>query len=517
MLRFCIFAVFLLLDACMVGPDYKEPPKPVAPNWKTYDKHIKQNSFRNANWWKVFHDPTLTKLIHLGYQHNISLQSAAAKVMQMRAKLAQSVGQFYPQQQALNGNFTYQRIGGQSLQFVLPSSLDTVLASTTASWELDFWGKYRRSILSNDASFLASYGAYDNALVSLTADIATTYIQIRTTEALIKVIKQNIAVQKEALDIAKARFNAGETNLLDVEESLTVLAQTEATLPTYISQLQKDKDMLGVLLGTTPNHVDGLLLPSYGIPKAPKSVAVGIPKESISRRPDVFQARMQAIAQSEAIGAVKAQLYPSLSLAGTFGFGANNIPPSSLGDIFDWSNRIVSGGPSFTWPILNYGQITNQVRQQDAIFQQSLLTYVDTVLKAQQEVQDNIVQFAEMQKSEGHLIVANKAAVTSTKLAIIRYKEGESDYTPVLNTETQQLKVQTSLVNTQGDVPIALVALFRAIGGGWQIRGCNDIVPVAMKNAMKARTNWGDLLEQPNHRLPNKVSEQTKELYLPNW
>lgn len=501
----------------MVGPDYKEPLKPVTPHWKKFDKSIKETSTRNENWWKVFHDPTLTKLIEKGYHHNLSLQSAAAKVLQTRAKLAQSVGQLYPQQQLINGAFDYQRIGGQQLQFVLPSTIDTLLLSTTASWELDFWGKYRRSILSNDATFLASYAAYDNALVSLTADIALTYIQIRTTETLIKVTKQNIAVQKESLKIAKSRYFSGETNLLDVEEALTVLKQTEATLPPLVSQLKHDKDLMGVLLGTTPNKVDAMLLPSYGIPSVPKSVAIGIPKEALSMRPDVFQARVEAIAQSEAIGAVKAQLYPSFSLAGTFGFSSNNIPPGSLGDLFNWSNRVINASPSFSWPILNYGQITNQVRQQDAQFQQSLLSYINVVLKAQQEVQDSIAQFAEMKKSEHYLIVADAAAIRSTQLAIVRYTEGESDFTPVLNTQTQQLNVQTSLVNTQGDVPKALVVLYRSIGGGWQIRGCHDIVPNTMKNAMASRTNWGNLLEQANHQLPKKVEQQTKELYLPNW
>lgn len=501
----------------MVGPNYKEPTKPVTPHWKKYGKHIKETSLRNANWWKVFHDPTLTKLIYLGYQHNLSIQSAAAKVLQMRAQLAQSVGNLYPQQQLLNGNFTYQRIGGQSLQFVLPSSLDTVFMSSTATWELDFWGKYRRTILSNDAAFLASYAAYDNALVSLTADIALTYIQIRTTENLIVVTKNNILVQKESLRLATARYTAGETNLLDVEEAQTVLSQTEASLPPLISQLKQDKDTLGVLLGTTPDRVDALLIPKRGIPKAPQSAAIGIPKESISMRPDVYQARMEAIAQSEAIGAVKAQLFPSFSLTGTFGFGANNIPPSSLNDIFNWSNRVATGGPAFSWPILNYGQITNSVRQQDAKFQQSLLSYMEIVLKAQKEVQDNIVQFVEMQKSQRYLVTANNAAVKSTQLAMIRYKEGQTDYTPVLNTETQQLKVQTSLVKAQGDVPKALVALYRAIGGGWQIRGCNDIVPVSMKKSMVARTNWGDLLAQPNHQPPTNSTQQTKELFLPDW
>ncbi|MDP3561614.1 MAG: efflux transporter outer membrane subunit [Legionellaceae bacterium] len=517
-LIYFITPFFLFLSACMVGPNYKEPTKKVASHWIKKDKYIKESSFRNANWWKVFNDPTLTALIYQGYQHNLSLHRAAVHVLRTRAQLAQSVGQFFPQQQLMTGNLTYQRIGGQSLEFVLPSSFNTALMGFSASWELDFWGKYRRAILSRDASFYASYAAYDNALVTLTSDIASTYIAIRTTERLIEVTKKNIKVQAYSLKLAAARHRAGETSLLDVEQAQTVLSQTQSNLPPLASNLQQQKDMLGVLLGTTPDQVDCFLTGKHGaIPKAPSSVAVGIPKETLMKRPDIYQSRMEVIAQSERIGAIKANLYPAISLTGTFAFAANDIGQSSLSDLFSWSNRTISAGPSFNWPLLNYGQITNAVREQDAVFQEALLNYLDLTLKAQQEVQDNITQFIEMKKSEGYLITANGAATKATKLSLVRYKEGQSDFTPVLNSETQQLKVETSLATAQGDVPKALVALYRSLGGGWQIRGCNDIVPRQIEKEMAKRTNWGTLLQQKNHQPPNTGQQRIEELYLPNW
>lgn len=501
----------------MVGPDYKDPQQTEAKHWIKTDASIKKTRIKNANWWDVFHDKTLTSLIHQGYQNNLSLRSAAVHVLQTRALLAQAVGNFYPQQQALMGNYTYNRLGGQSLESLLPQSFDTAIMGFSATWEVDFWGKYRRAILSNDAAFLASFAAYDNALITLTADIATTYIAICTTEELIQITKQNIKVQAEGLKISKARFGAGETSLLDVEQAQTELSQTEATIPPLRSQLQRQKDALAVLLGTTPDKVDEFLHKKHPIPKAPPTVAVGIPKEALAKRPDVHQARLEAIAQSEAIGAVKANLYPSLSLTGTFAFASNNIPPSQVSDIFSWNNRTITAGPAFNWPILNYGQITNAVRAQDAAFQQALLNYMDLVLKAQQEVQDNITQFIESKKTEKSLLVANRAAIKSTQLALIRYREGESDYTPVLDSERQQLKVQTSLTNAQGDIPKALVALYRSLGGGWQIRQCNDIVPDALKKQMAQRTNWGNLLKQQNHQPPATKRQQTRERMIPNW
>lgn len=508
---------YMLLSACvMVGPDYKKPKIKVTHHWKN-NVHVKEKSANNASWWCAFHDKNLTTLIHEGYQQNLSLQSAGVRVLQARAQLAQTVGELFPQQQAIVGNYNYNRIGGGALQSLLPSSFETTTLGFTANWELDFWGKYRRAIRSNDANFLASFAAYDYALVTLTADIATAYIKIRTSEALIRITKANIQLQTTSLKIAQSRYRAGQTSLLDVQQAQTQLAETEGSLPPLISRLQTENDRLAVLLGKPPNAITCLLKPSHGIPKAPKNIAVGIPKEALAQRPDIHQARMEAIAQSESIGAIKANLFPSLSLSGTFAFATNNIGSNSISDIFQWSNRTITAGPAVNWSILNYGQITNAVRVQDAAFQQALLKYQNLVLTAQQEVQDNITRFIETQKSEQSLAKANRSAIQATKLAIIRYREGENDYTTVLYAEQQQLRVQKSLTNTQGEVPLALVALYRSLGGGWQIRNQNDIVPASIKKDMETRTNWSSLLSQNNHMPPITDWEQFKQRYIPNW
>lgn len=515
--RFVTISLYLVLVACMVGPNYQEPPTEIAKHWKKTSKSVKESKIRNANWWKVFHDPILNTLIQRGYDNNLSLQATGVHVLQARAQLAQAVGELYPQQQLVNGNLTYNRIGGQSLQFVLPPTFNTAALGASATWELDFWGKYRRAILANDAAFLASYAAYDNALVTLSADIATTYIAIRTTQELIRITQKNIKVQKWILDITQTRFREGQTSLLDVEQAQTILSQTEATLPPLRISLQQQKDHLCVLLGTTPNQVDGLLSKPRRIPLAPSKIAVGIPRESLAKRPDIYEARMKVITQSEMIGALKTQLYPSVTLSGTFSFASNTINNSTLGEIFDWSSRTITAGPGFSWPILNYGQITNQVRAQDAAFQQALLDYQNKILSAQQEVQDNITQFIESKKTAQALQTANNAATSSTHLSMIRYQEGQSDFTPVLQSEMQQLEVQISLTNAQGDIPKAMVALYRSLGGGWQIRNGNDIVPKDIKKNMADRTNWGSLLQQNNHEPAKTRSQRIHEHILPNW
>lgn len=510
-------AAIMLVGCMMVGPDYHEPQKKIAPHWLQTGTLVKAAPIRDADWWQNFRDPTLSSLIYQGYQNNLSLQIAAVRILQSRAQLAKTVGELYPQQQAVSGNYTYQRIGGGSLQSVLPSSFLTAVMSFSASWELDFWGKYRRAIQANDALFLASIAAYDHALVTLIADIASAYINIRTQQALIHVTKTNIQVQTMSLGIAKSRFKAGQTSLLDVEQAQTELAETQATLPALISQMQRYQNSLGVLLGVTPNEIGQMLTKSRGIPKAAPNVAVSIPKETLAQRPDIYQARLEAVAQAANIGAIKANLLPALSLSGTFAFASNNINGNSLSELFNWANRTIVAGPSFSWPILNYGQITNAVRVQDAVFQQSLLNYLNLVLKAQSEVQDNITRYLAAQKSAYSLTIANQSAIKSTRLAIIRYKEGENDYTTVLDAERQQLRVQTSLTNAKGEIALSLVALYRSLGGGWQIRGCNDRVPAEIKIAMGQRTNWGNLLQQQNHQAPMTEWQQIKQLYLPTW
>ena len=516
MLKKYIFLSCCLLNACMVGPDFKDPKKTVEKKWIEHSPLVQNKPVKSADWWKIFHDDNLVALIQEGYRNNLSVQMAGVHVLQARAQLAQAVGELYPQQQAMAGTYDYYRIGGGYLQDVLPGTFYAAILGISANWEIDFWGKYRRAIQSNDATFLASIAAYDHALVTLTADIASDYVNIRTTEALIRVTNENIRLQRTSLNLTEARFHAGEIGLLDVEQARTELAETESKLPTLKAKLQRQKDALAVLLGTVPNQVDKLLV-KKGIPKTSRAIAVGIPLETLNNRPDVHQSRLEAMAQSAMIGVVKANLFPALSLSGTFSFASNSINNASVSDLFNWSNRTITAGPILNWPLLNYGQITNAVRVQDAAFQKSLLNYQNVVLKAQQEVQDNITNYIESQKTEKLLMKANHSAIKSTQLTLISYREGEIDYTTVLTSEQQLLRVQTSLVQAEGDVPQAVIALYRSLGGGWQIRKGNDMVPKEIKEQMAARTDWGNLLKTENHEAPKTSKQQFEQLYLPSW
>ncbi len=503
----------------MVGPDFSTPASSIAASYQPVEGELPAGALADPQWWRGFNDPVLDHLIDLAYRNNLTLQIAGVRVLQARAQLAAAVGELYPQQQAITGAYT-DSLQSKNAPGYVPGSqahIQTAQIGLSASWELDFWGKYRRAIQAQDAVFLGSIDAYDAALVSLTSAVAQTYIAIRTLQQQIAVAQANIGVQTDSLRIATVQFNSGQTSQLDVEQAQTQLSLTEASLPSLKAQLVAQQDALAVLLGLTPDKILPLLGPPAPMPIAPAAVATGIPKDLLRLRPDVKQAEQQAAEQSAMLGVAKAQLYPAFSLSGSFGFEAGDTHGSSLGDLFKWSSHTVSIGPSVQIPIFNYGQLTNQVRAQDAAFEQSILNYQNVVLQAQQEVQDAIAAYVEAGNTVSRLNAANASAQQSTRLAMIRYVDGASDYTTVLNAEQAQLQVQNSLAQAQGAVPTALVQLYAALGGGWQIAQGHDVVPDSIKADMQKRTNWGGLLTPQAHSAPTTPGAQTRQLYVPSW
>jgi outer membrane protein TolC len=250
-----------------------------------------------------------------------------------------------------------------------------------ATWQIDFWGKFRRGVESADSSYLASIASYDDVLVTLLSDVASAYIGIRTLE---KQTRANVADQRKALAIARDRHKGGATSELDVYQAENVLGATQATIPQLKIQLDQGLNALRVLLGMAPEPLGFLLSRSTGvIPVAPRTAAVGIPADLLRRRPDIRAAELRAAAQSAQVGVAAADLYPAISLLGTVGGSATTLLGGNLGQAFHPVGRFFTVGPSFQWNILNYGQITNNVRLQDATLQQYLVDYQNTVLKAQ--------------------------------------------------------------------------------------------------------------------------------------
>jgi len=522
-----LFGLLCSVGCTKVGPDFIRPKTEVLPAWiEAGDRRIKGGPLEQHAWWCVFEDPVLDTLIDTAYHQNLTLSAAGVRVLEARAQLGIAIGGLYPQSQLAFGSLQYNRISEHSPQAVATSQAVGVGNNLTyaqseiglsASWEIDFWGKFRRAIESADAALMASVADYDNVLVSLTASVATSYILIRTLEKRIDIARQNVETQTEALMLAEARFHGGTTSQRDVEQATALLNDTQATIPLLEAQLRQAKDALSVLLGSTPGDLTDVLSgSSSSIPAPPSQIAIGIPVDLLRRRPDIRSAEYQAMAQGAQIGVAKAQLYPAFSLSGTFGLLSSNLGGSSLADMFQWRSRTYSAGPSAQWNLFNYGVLTNNVRVQDARFQQLLIAYQNAVLTAQQEVEDNLAGFLKAEDRAAFLARSAEAARRSFDLAVIQYREGVTDFTTVLTAQQALLNEQDNLAVTLGSVAQNLVGVYKALGGGWEIREGMDLVPPEIRQAMAKRTNWGHLLS-PAAYMPAPDEESRALMRSPDW
>jgi NodT family efflux transporter outer membrane factor (OMF) lipoprotein len=506
----------LLVAACAVGPDFVPQPAPIANTFiGANSRSVKSASENYRDWWKSFRDPTLNQLIHIAYNQNLTLLSAGTRVLQARAVLGVAIGSFYPQVQQGTGSLIYNRTSAATPLAgpnATPSLFWTDSLALQAAWELDFWGKFRRGVESADGAYLASIASYDDVLVTLLGDIAATYVGIRTTEQLIAIARTNVRKQEDALKIAKAKYSGGGTSERDVFQATNVLTATQAVIPQLTIQLQQATDALCVLLGVPPQPLGSLLQRSRGpIASPPSEIMVGIPADLLRRRPDIRAAELAALAQGAQIGVAEAQLYPAISISGTFGGSASTANGHSLGDVVALKGLTYAAGPSFQWNILNYGQITNNVRLQDAKLQQLLVDYQNTVLNAQQEVDNGIALFVQSKAQAGFLRQSVEAALGALKIAMEQYESGATDFTTVLTAEQNLFQAESNLAVATGNVPLGAIAIYRALGGGWQIREDDYFVTAATRDQMRSRTNWGELLapagepQPPAPGLPSPV------------
>jgi NodT family efflux transporter outer membrane factor (OMF) lipoprotein len=518
-IRRIVPALMLCLYGCTsVGPDYEPAQVEVASQWlEAEDQHLKASEPQGGDWWTIFNDAEINRLVEQAYRENLTLQIAGTRVLEARAQFGSALGALYPQTQQMTGSLIDNRLSQHAYQAAFSHifNYDQAQIGLTASWEIDFWGKFRRNIEAADANLQGAVADYDNALVSLIADVTQSYINIRTVEKRLAIARQNVNTQQESLSIAEIRYNGGTTSERDVEQARTVLANTKALIPNLEIALRQALNGLSVLLGKPPMPADALIGGESRIPNPPASVAVGIPTQLLRRRPDVRKAEFQAAAQSASVGVTKAQLYPAISLTGTFGLLSTDSGTFSLGDAFNWSSRIAAFGPTVQWNIFNYGQITNQVRVQDARLQALLITYQNVVLNAQREVENNLVAYLRAHERAQLLSESTAAAQRSLELAVLQYREGITDFTTVLTAQQALLAEQDSLAATLGDIAVNLVGVYRALGGGWQIRQGQDFLPDKIKQQMDKRSNWGDLLSPASQ--PDAEPGQPARMQAPRW
>ena len=447
-----------------VGPNYCEPPAPVAEKWiDAGNPKVRSELEEHPTWWRVFGDPVLDALIDTACKQNVDLRVAGMRVLEARAVRAIAAGELFPQNQQAVGAFSH---FGTSANVANPNGArfyDDWATGFNLSWELDFWGRFRRAIESADANVAASVAGYDDILVTLLADVATNYIEIRILQQRLEYLHQNMEIQRETLRVNESQARAMKSDM-DVQQARAILKQTEGLIPPLKAELRQANNRLCILLGVPPRD----LLPELekkAIPTAPHEVAVGIPADLLRRRPDIRRAERQIAAQCAQIGIAEADLYPRFTLNGTIG-----VESQDFSKLLAHDSMAAQVGPAFTWQILNYGRIVNNVCLQDARTSEMVATYQSTVLRANREVEDALTGFLQAQEQAESVAESVKAAERAAKLGDLQYRAGKIDYNRLFVQQTLLVQQQDQLVVAQGGIALNLVGVYRALGGGWEYR-----------------------------------------------
>lgn len=493
--RTLLVAAAISMSGCFkLGPDFVPPAAKVSEAWQDQtNPSLKQGDFRQ--WWTVFQDPVLNQLIEQAYQQNLGLQAAAVRIQEARARLGIARGKLFPQTQEIGVGLFHNQHSGNEPNF---TTFDRYYTSFNmgfdAIWEVDIWGKFRRGIESADAMLEVSELEYDDVLVTLTAEVAASYTQIRAFEQRLKLARANIEIQQGSLRIAEAQYRNGIATELDVQQAKSLLHATTAMLTNLEVGLRQSRNALCVLLGLPPEQLADSLAGTQSIPSAPAEVVIGIPAEVVRRRPDIRREELKAATQSAMIGLAKADLFPRLSLQGSIGALAGSTQGIDAFDVLGSQAMAAKIGPTITWPILHYGRLKNNVRVQDAKFQEQLINYQNTVLKALQEVEDAMVGFLKTREQLSDLQQSVEASQRSVDISLAQYRDGMEDFNRVLYAQQFLVQQQDKLTSAQGDVAKYLIAVYKALGGGWELRNGKPILSESVINDMRERTDWGDVL-----------------------
>jgi outer membrane protein TolC len=506
-----LFTLGVVLAGCTaVGPSYQPPVQPQLPSqWS--DEEAAQQALEVGAWWKLFNDPILSRLIEQGAQQNLAIEAAGLRIVQARAALGISDALIFPQQQQLNANFNG--------LYRSEDWFKSAGASLDVGWEMDVWGKYARGIESSEASFYASIASYHDVLVSISAEIARNYINYRTAQERMYLSRQNIAIQQRVVDMTQIQFDAGNVSELDVQQAKAQWYATQSILPTLnIARLQA-RNAIAVLLGTLPEKIEPLLIsgkereipgldkrigetPRPGIaatnyseysviPHAPKLVS-RVDAQLVMRRPDLQVAELQARAQSARIGLAEADLYPQFVLFGSLGVSQTVRSSNS----FDLSDSVTATiGPGLSWNIFEYGRIKNRVRIEDALFQESLTNYNQSVLDAIREVSNALEGYSNNVDKSKFDLGGVEASIRAFNISFTQYNNGLVSYQRLLSTvETMTLR-EDAYAQTRGNIANQVVGLYKALGGGWEPFGGRPVLSPETVKQMESRTDWGDYLQ----------------------
>jgi NodT family efflux transporter outer membrane factor (OMF) lipoprotein len=493
----------LLLGACTVGPNF-DPPEWLSPvSWfaKKAEPIPPEPSMPVAepidpNWWSLFKDPILTGLERRVADENLDVQVATVRIAESRAQLGVAGAAQFPTLNA-NGSYTRQKASDVGVFSNSPSALGASGASgaTTggirsthlnpfdvyqvgfdASWELDLWGKVRRSVESATASVVASNEARRATLLSSLAELARDYIQLRGTQGQLRIARDNLRTAQQSLQLTQQRAAGGVTTDLDVANAAAQVRTTAAQIPPLEQQESELINAISLLLGQPPNALQAELAPPKPVPPVPPRVPVGLPSELARRRPDIRQAEAQLHAATADIGVAVANFYPSVTLSGSIGLQA--LQPWKM---FNIDARNYAAGPGITVPIFQGGQLRATLELRKAQQQEAAINYQKTVLSAWHDVDNALTAYQTEQARRDQLIQAVAQNQRALGLAQSRYQEGVADFLQVLTAQQNLLSTQQQLAIATTNVSNNLVALYKALGGGWETRlpaATDDLTPI---------------------------------------
>ncbi len=445
-----------------VGPDYAPPNLPAPSAWSTglrgglNAEETEPGAL--ASWWTTLHDPVLSSLIERALAANLDLREARARVREARARRGIARAGLFP----VIGSTGSVRRSRSSENSGSGDTLDLYDVGFNASWELDVFGGARRAVEAAEAELQASREDLRNILVSLLAEVALNYVDVRSFQTRLSIAEANLGTQTETYAITRWRSEAGLTTELDIEQARFNLEETRAQIPSLQTGLEQAKNRLAVLLGEPPGALHAEMEDREPIPVTPLEVAVGVPADALRRRPDVRGAERLLAAQTAQIGVASADLYPKLSLLGSIG-----LESLSASDLFRAGSHTYGIGPTVTWPIFDAGAIRNNIEVQSALQEQALIKYEAAILSALEEVENALAAYADEQLRRESLGEATAAARRAVSLAGDQYSSGLIDFQVVLSAQRSLLSLQDQLAVSEAQVTSNLISLYKALGGGW--------------------------------------------------
>ncbi len=468
-LQLTLLAGLLPLAGCLVGPDYHTPETATPAQWSSPLAGGTTNlSAGDAAWWKTFHDAELDSLVTRAVQSNLDLRAASARVREARAARGIVVADLYP---GVNTSAAYQRERVSANGFPpfppgVPLDANIYQAGFDAAWELDVFGGTRRAVQAADADIAAAEFGRREVLVSLLGEVARNYVEARGFQRHLVIAHQNIEAQQDVVNLTRDRFNAGLSGELDVQQAATQLSSLESQVPALETGFSQSAHRLAVLLGRPPGALMEELAAEAPIPVPPPAVPVGLPSELLRRRPDVRRAERNLAAANARIGAATADLFPKFSLTGDIG-----LQSVSASDWFTAGSRFWSAGPTVQWRIFDAGRIRANIRVQNAREEQALAGYEVTVLNSMEDVEDALTAYAKEQVRHQSLADAVRSSEQAVEISDQLYQNGLADFLSVLEARRALYIGQDALVQSERTVTLDLVALYKALGGGWKSIG----------------------------------------------